>query len=229
MHGIYRANLNERALSVAKRETKAKSAGRPTRRAGERLSKNRTFRVRAQLDEELADAAGSSGRSVSEEIELRLEQSFTKQQSMLESLDLIFGRENAALSMVIAELGKMINLSAGQLALSRGKSEPKKACWIDDPFLFNEFSSTLNLLLEAMRPKGEIDLPKIFSSEQSSRSFDAQSQNAWEAMMRNLGTRTAGAILALPAPPLEKTGWAALVRDRLSPDAKTRLLKAARE
>src|ERR1700761_5615635 len=158
MHGIYRAYQNERVLPVAKREM-TKSAGRPARRAGERLSKNRTFRVRPQLDEQLAHAAGSSGRSVSEEIELRLEQSFTKQQSMLEALDLIFGRENASLSMVIAELGKEIAVRAELLAVVRGKSEPKKACWIDDPFLFNEFSSTLSLMLEAMRPQGETAVP----------------------------------------------------------------------
>lgn len=214
---------------MTKRKTAAKSAGRPTRRAGERLSKNRTFRVRAQLDEQLADAAGSSGRSVSEEIELRLEQSFTKQHSMLEALDLIFGRENAALSMVIAELGKIINLSAALLALARGKSEFKKACWIEDPILFNEFSSTLSLLLEGLRPKGELDVPKMFPGEQNSQSPEAQFQKLWEKMMLNLGKRTAGRILAQPSPALENTGWAALLRERLSPDIKTRLLNAARE
>ncbi|WP_377830061.1 hypothetical protein ACFKHW_12920 [Bradyrhizobium lupini] len=50
--------------------------GRPTRRQGERLSKNRTFRVRDQLDGQLVQAASNSGRSVSEEIEYRLERSF---------------------------------------------------------------------------------------------------------------------------------------------------------
>jgi hypothetical protein len=52
--------------------------GRPPRREGERLSKNRTFRVRGGLDEKLQAAAAASGRSVSEEIEFRLDQSFDR-------------------------------------------------------------------------------------------------------------------------------------------------------
>ena len=52
--------------------------GRPPRHPGERLSKNRTFRVRGGLDEKLQAAAAASGRSVSEEIEFRLDQSFDR-------------------------------------------------------------------------------------------------------------------------------------------------------
>jgi hypothetical protein len=52
--------------------------GRPPRHQGERLSKNRTFRVRGSLDEKLQAAAAASGRSVSEEIEFRLDQSFDR-------------------------------------------------------------------------------------------------------------------------------------------------------
>lgn len=54
------------------------SVGRPPRHQGERLIKNRTFRVRGDLDEKLQAAAAASGRSVSEEIEFRLEQSFDR-------------------------------------------------------------------------------------------------------------------------------------------------------
>jgi hypothetical protein len=50
--------------------------GRPARYQGERLSKNRTFRVRDRLDEMLMEAAARTGRSVSEEVEHRLERSF---------------------------------------------------------------------------------------------------------------------------------------------------------
>lgn len=55
---------------------KASKGGRPPKRKGERLSKNRTFRVRGNLDEWLIHAANESGRSVSEEIEYRLDQTF---------------------------------------------------------------------------------------------------------------------------------------------------------
>jgi hypothetical protein len=55
---------------------KKSQGGRPPRHAGEVLRKNRTFRIRARLDELLEEAAAKAGRSVSEEIEHRLELSF---------------------------------------------------------------------------------------------------------------------------------------------------------
>ena len=51
-------------------------AGRPPRHAGERLVKNRTFRVWGWLDDQLQAAAEQSRRTVSAEIEYRLEHSY---------------------------------------------------------------------------------------------------------------------------------------------------------
>ena len=51
-------------------------AGRPPRHAGERLVKNRTFRVWGSLDDQLQATAEQSRRTVSAEIEFRLEDSF---------------------------------------------------------------------------------------------------------------------------------------------------------
>src|SRR5262249_29102882 len=53
-----------------------KKRGRPPKYRGERLSKTRSFRVRGFLDVGLVTAAAKSGRSVSEEIEARLDRSF---------------------------------------------------------------------------------------------------------------------------------------------------------
>ena len=53
-----------------------KKRGRPPKHEDERRSKTRTFRVRGLLDSRLQRAASSAGRSISEEIEWRLEQSF---------------------------------------------------------------------------------------------------------------------------------------------------------
>jgi len=55
---------------------KQSKLGRPPKHEGERLSKNRTFRVRGTLDEQLEAAAQKAGRSVSEEIERRLADTF---------------------------------------------------------------------------------------------------------------------------------------------------------
>jgi len=69
---------------------KQSKIGRPPKRKGERLSKNRTFRVRGTLDEQLEAAAQEAGRSVSEEIEHRLEASFRRDERadlMLQAID----------------------------------------------------------------------------------------------------------------------------------------------
>jgi hypothetical protein len=55
---------------------KAKRRGRPALPAAERKAKNFTFRSRGNLHEQLQEAAVLSGRSISEEIERRLQQSF---------------------------------------------------------------------------------------------------------------------------------------------------------
>jgi hypothetical protein len=68
---------------------KQSKLGRPPKHEGERLSKNRTFRVRGTLDEQLEAAARDAKRSVSEEIERRLEESFRREERaelMLEAI-----------------------------------------------------------------------------------------------------------------------------------------------
>ncbi len=80
--------------------------GRPPRHQGERLRKNRTFRVRDVLDENLVAAAATSGRSVSEEIEYRLAQSFDR--DALIGL-VLGGDENAAVLHAIATAMKMMS------------------------------------------------------------------------------------------------------------------------
>ena len=54
-----------------------------------RRRKNRTFRVRASLDVRLIAAAQDNGRSVSEEIEYRLEASFVEADGRTHLIDLL--------------------------------------------------------------------------------------------------------------------------------------------
>src|SRR5262245_16683392 len=85
---------------------KQSKIGRPPKREGERLSKNRTFRVRATLDEQLAAAAKQSGRSVSEEIEHRLENSFQED-------DRYGGPHLSALFRLLADYKALAEAKAG--------------------------------------------------------------------------------------------------------------------
>jgi hypothetical protein len=80
-------------------------AGRPPRRADERLSKNRTFRVRDQLDEQLRVAAEHSHRTVSAEIEYRLENSFQMDRLDAQMKAILGEGFKEALWAPLAELG----------------------------------------------------------------------------------------------------------------------------
>jgi hypothetical protein len=84
---------------------KKPKAGRPPRHAGERLSKNRTFRVRGELDEKLQAAAEQSRRTVSAEIEFRLECSFLMDQLDARMTALLGAGLKEALLIPHAELG----------------------------------------------------------------------------------------------------------------------------
>jgi hypothetical protein len=101
------------------RPPKGKPRGRPPRHQGERLSKNRTFRVRGGLDEKLQAAAAAFGRSVSEEIEFRLDQSFDRD----EIIELfIGGDENAKALQTIARAMKPNSVGTNRRILNYVKA-----------------------------------------------------------------------------------------------------------
>jgi hypothetical protein len=72
MHEEYRAE-NHRGWFM---KDAKKKRGRPPKPRGARRSKNRTFRIRENLDDYLINKANETGRSVSEEIEARISRSF---------------------------------------------------------------------------------------------------------------------------------------------------------
>ena len=78
--------------------------GRPPRHQGERLRKNRTFRVREALDDKLLASAAASGRSVSEEIEFRLEQSYDDRRLGADTAEKAFESMSNALARIEAGL-----------------------------------------------------------------------------------------------------------------------------
>jgi hypothetical protein len=73
---MYRAKQWFTGITMKKPKKSVRRAGRPPRHDDDRLRKNRTFRVSSSLDQRLQTAANQSGRSVSEEIEWRLDRSF---------------------------------------------------------------------------------------------------------------------------------------------------------
>jgi hypothetical protein len=99
---------------------KQSKLGRPPKHEGELLSKNRTFRVRGTLDEQLEAAAQKAGRSVSEEIERRLDDSFKRIE------ELYGGPRTSAMFRVIADAIALLKAGGSLAETDRARANVAK-------------------------------------------------------------------------------------------------------
>src|SRR3954468_22244904 len=81
-----------------------KAKGRPPTH-GERFPLG--LRVSKHVKQQLNEAAKASGRSLSQEAELRLESSFKAQNAVFDALDLAFGRHWTGLLLAIAHVAQV--------------------------------------------------------------------------------------------------------------------------
>lgn len=137
--------------------------GRPGRAPvpGERvgLSLRVTPEVKASLDA----AAASSGRSLSQEAEIRLERSFQNEELLPQLLDLAYGREIAGMLLLIGEtLHRVATL--GSIYTSVSPDAPLEP-WMSDPSIFGQAQEAVRLLLAALNtaPKGSAVDPKLIN------------------------------------------------------------------
>jgi HicB family len=126
--------------------------GRPPAPPGQRKSKNFTFRSRGDLHARLAAAAAQSNRSISEEIEWRIERSFLDQDRAIEALDLTYGRELAGLLLVLGAVMKEVGEQAAYLAEHTLQAARN---WMAHPFAFAKAKEAANAVLEAFKPPDE--------------------------------------------------------------------------
>jgi TraY domain len=122
-----------------------KRAGRPTTtgKAGEKATLG--IRASADLKQRLDEAAKLNGRSLSQEAELRLEQSFRQQQDLLlETLATAYGPRLAVM---------IISLARGLGELQRLAEFPSD--WIDDPRLYALAKVQIDEALPAFAPEPE--------------------------------------------------------------------------
>jgi hypothetical protein len=121
---------------------KKSQGGRPPRHKGEVLRKNRTFRIRARLDELLEEAATKAGRSASEEIEHRLEVSFLDE------------RQNAHL------LGSDVGADILRTLRAAMVLEGVTPDWDGDPVRAQRFRIIANAVIVAFLKLELVDLPQ---------------------------------------------------------------------
>jgi hypothetical protein len=139
-------------------KTPTQTKGRPRKRQpkpGERVSLG--LRVTPNLKADLDGAAKVSGRSQSQEAELRLERSFLDQRLMLDALELTYGTGLAGIVLLLAEIMKSAGVSSGIAATGRREGGEE---WWDVPYAFDQAARGVAVAIEALKPKGEINVPR---------------------------------------------------------------------
>jgi hypothetical protein len=104
-----------------------------------------SFRVPPELKEMMDQAAAKSGRSVAQEIEMRLERTFQNENLRDQVLELAFGRIDGDLTYV---LGKIL-----QIATSQANALAHAQCWCDEPSAFKATETFIKSLLDNLRPR----------------------------------------------------------------------------
>ena len=108
-----------------------------------------SFRVRPELKDEMDRVAAQSGRSVSQEIEIRLENSFRDQRLMLDALALAYGRE---LGGLLATLGRVMRDTGSHSGVrSTGKVEGADD-WFNNPIAYAEAAVAADSVLRELTP-----------------------------------------------------------------------------
>lgn len=142
---------------MAKGSQGQKTRGRPALPIGRGKRHAVGIRTTKEIKDLLQRAANSSGRSVAQEIEFRLERSFDRQGLLGEGLILAYGRE----------AGDMIRIMArefarnGRIGAQIARGEPPKPSddWLDNAFGYDQGARAVICLLERLRPPGDPKLP----------------------------------------------------------------------
>src|ERR1051326_2038547 len=125
-----------------------------TRKAKGQTGKRFPLNIRTtfEIRESLERAAASSGRSLAQELEMRLERSFAAEVGIQSTIEFAFGAEIAAIILLMAEVMKDAAAAAQVFA-------GKEAGFLDDAVVFYEGSDAVAEVLRAFRPnetRGEL-------------------------------------------------------------------------
>jgi hypothetical protein len=131
------------------KKTKAASA-----KEGKRypLNMRSTFELRRHLEL----AAEASGRSLAQEAEFRIEQTFAAEKSLIEALNFNYGPE---LAFVMQTVGEAMKLAGAEAAFyARFHSKDVRGWW-DNPYAFTQAMQAAHAILIAVKPDGDATPP----------------------------------------------------------------------
>jgi hypothetical protein len=123
--------------------------GRPRLKEAERRSEPVGVRLTRELRSRLEDEAAVDGRSLTQEIELRLRESFVLQKKVNDAFG---GKHTRQFLEVMADLIRSIEISAG--GTETDEAGDVRIRWLDDPFTYDLVRSMFETVLQNLRPRG---------------------------------------------------------------------------
>ena len=140
---------------MAKRARKAHKVAKP--KAGERIMLG--LRVTPEIKRRLDESAIASGRSQSQEAELRLEQSFREEDLLPSLLAAAYGPQCAALVLMIARAMHQAGTSAGFM---KTFTLDGSVNWVEEPHAFKMARQAAERILDRATPLGNPVPPPAF-------------------------------------------------------------------
>lgn len=181
-----------------------------------------TTRITDETRAHLETAAATSGRSLAQEIELRLDRSLQGERTLVEALEVAFGRQTAA---VMLACGFALREAASTARVwSRQPLQIGEQPWLAAPFVFHQAAAAVGDLMMALKPEGgpESDkMPALTGLPGDLRE-----------LIENLGPAAAakvGRAVAFPADDGPLGSWAAVIHNWLGKAAIGRIKDALAE
>jgi hypothetical protein len=112
------------------------------------LNMRTTFEVRRELER----AAAVTGRSLAQEAEHRIQQTFQNQKVLQEALDLSFGPQISGLLMVIGDVMR----TTAQTVSFTSAGDPSIENWSEDPVVYGAVAKAVATVFDQHNPQGEL-------------------------------------------------------------------------
>jgi hypothetical protein len=167
-----------------------------------------TTRITDDIRTKLDAAARDAGRSLSQEIEMRLEGSFQAKGQLREALELTLGPQVAALVL-------MMGFAMRDTARWPGRPfSPVKL--LSEPFLFAQAAAAAAKVIDVVKPDGDPDA-RLFADVEGA---PPEMREQWTNLGRDVGAQICLEIARYP----DRVGpWTSTIRDWLGPDAVERI------
>lgn len=148
------------------------------------------LRVSKAARERLEQAAAETGRSLSQEVEMRLEDSFRREQSALDALGFKYGDRFAEVLIAAADAGLQAGrLYGSEVARDRGDGIEN---WTTYPTAFKAAIDAMQEVLMALRPVGGMKEKPVGSDIKSPRDIAQAIVERGELIMKKIDTLQRG-------------------------------------